>query len=279
MLKKRWVIRVFLLLGIVACLPLAFLAGCQSSLIYFPRPYAELTVAKWQSNTSGKFVDVKTSQGQQRAFLQGNLKNPQHLWVVCGGNGTVALDWSDWMAQNGPARDAYLLVDLPGYGQSHGKATPGRIRETFRKAVPAAMQELGWSTDKDTSRLRFFGHSLGSAACLMAATDFHIQRGVLLAPFSSTMAMARRITGMPVGFLVWHRMDNDARLADLEKQGARKVLIFHGTADEVIPVEMSREMAARHPHLVKFIEVPGGRHNTIQETEAAALSQAMREVD
>jgi len=194
-------------------------------------------------------------------------------------NGTVALDWSDWFSEHAPREDAYLLVDIPGYGDSAGKPTPGRIRENFQKVIPAAMQEFGWTPQKDSARLRFFGHSLGSAGCLMAADDFRIQRGVLIAPFSSTMDMAKKITHLPIGFLVWHRMDNDAKLTKIEKHGPGKVIIFHGVDDEVIPIDMSRKLAAHHLSLVKLIEIPGGRHNTIQENKATQLAEAMWKVE
>ena len=98
----------------IAAVPLLLLRGCQSQFIYLPRPYGEGITAQWQQRTAGKKIDFTTSQGKQRAFLQGNLKTPRNLWIFCGGNGTVALDWSEWIAENAPQEDAWLLVDFPG---------------------------------------------------------------------------------------------------------------------------------------------------------------------
>lgn len=258
-------------------IPLGLIAGCQSKLIYFPRPYAPGTTAQWKAQTAGKPIDFKTAQGRQRAFLQGNLESPRNLWIVCGGNGTVALDWSEWLEKHAPKQDAWLLVDFPGYGDCEGSPSPGRIRESFQTAVPLAFQEIGWSRHPDPKRLRFFGHSLGGAACLIAASEFRIQRGVLLSPFTSTMNMSREVTGLPLGFLVWHRFNNSARLADLSARGPGRVIILHGTDDEVIPVAMSRTLAAEQKQIVRLREIPGGRHNTIQERNADAVSAALRE--
>jgi len=255
--------------------PLMLLAPCQSGLIYFPRPYRADTTELWRQKTAGKPVHFQTAQGRQCAFLQGNLKSPRNLWIVSAGNGSVALDWSDWLAQNGPKQDAYLLVDFPGYGNCEGTPSPGAIRESFRAALPATLRELGSPVPLDSRRLRFFGHSLGAGASLIAASECHIQRGVLIAPFTSTMDMCRKITGLPLGFLIWHRFDNAARLAELAARGPGKVLIFHGGQDEVIPVSMSRQLAAQHPQLVTLKEIPNGLHNTIQESHAAELSAAM----
>jgi uncharacterized protein len=277
-LPRRWFVRVTRLLLLITGIPLVVLAGCQSKLIYFPRPYAPGTTAEWAQRTAGKRIDFKTSQGNQRAFLQGNLTTPRNLWIVCGGNGTIALDWSEWLDEHAPKQDAWLLVDFPGYGDCEGAPTPGRIRESLKTAVPLAIQQIGWSGKVDPGKLRFFGHSLGGAACLIAASEFKIQRGVLIAPFTSTMDMSRAMTGLPLGFLVWHRFDNSARLADLAARGPGEVIVFHGTDDEAIPVWMSRTLAAQQKQIVRLREIPGGRHNTIQETNADEVAKALEEI-
>ncbi|MEO5915744.1 MAG: hypothetical protein ABIS50_16030 [Luteolibacter sp.] len=273
----RRLVRLALVLVSLILIPMLLLVACQSKLIYFPRPYGPDTVKEWRQSTGGKIIEYQTSQGRQRAFLQGNLKSPRNLWIVCGGNGTVALDWAEWLQTHAPAEDAWLLVDFPGYGDCKGSPTPGRIRENLTTAVPLALREIGWQ-GTPSARLRFFGHSLGSAACLIAASEFKIQRGVLIAPFTSTMAMSRVVTGLPVGFLVWHRFDNAARLAELAARGSGEAIIFHGSDDESIPVTMSRTLAADRKDIVRLREISGGRHNDIQEKNAEAVAEALREI-
>lgn len=262
---------------LIAMLPVSLLLVCQSKLIYFPRPYGKETVRQWEDQSNGKEVDYQTSQGRQRAFLQGNLTSPRNLWIVCGGNGTLALDWAEWMETNAPAEDAWLLVDFPGYGDCEGSPSPGRIRESMKTVVPLASKELGWGETPDAKQLRFFGHSLGSAACLIAAEEWKIQRGVLIAPFTSTMEMAKEVTGLPLGIFVWHRFDNRSQLKELAGRGSGKVIVFHGTDDEVIPVGMSRKLAAERKGIVELREIQGGRHNTIQAEHAVSLAAALRE--
>ncbi len=274
--SRRWLVRATQLALTILGIPLVVLAGCQSKLIYFPRPYAPGATAEWAQRTTGRFIDFKTSQGHQRAFLQGNLTAPRNLWIVCGGNATVALDWSEWLEENAPREDAWLLVDFPGYGDCEGAPTPGRIRESLKASVPLAIEHIGGKVDP--RRLRFFGHSLGGAACLIAASEFMIQRGVLIAPFTSTMDMSRAMTGLPLGFLVRHRFDNSARLAELAARGPGEVIVFHGTDDEAIPVWMSRTLASQQKQIVRLREIPGGRHNTIQETHAAEVAEALDEI-
>lgn len=272
----RAVLRVLLIVGTTLALPLVWLASCQSGLIYFPRPYPRGTVDLWSRQIGGEVLDFSTSQGRQRAFLQGNVQSPRHLWIVCGGNGSVALDWAQWLHAHGPADDAWLLVDFPGYGDCHGKPHPSKIRETFRTIVPMAAQRLGLRAD-DPSRMRIFGHSLGAAAALIAATEFDVRQGVLLAPFTSTMDMAKTMTGLPLGFLVTHRFDNAARLDELIAKGPTRITILHGAQDEVIPVEMARRLAAERTGSVRLVEIPNAHHNDVASSYGEYLARALNE--
>ena len=92
------------------------------------------------------------------------------------------------------------------------------------------------------------------------------------------MEMSQALTGLPLGFLVWHRFDNSARLTELEARGSGQVTILHGSDDEVIPIPMGRALAAQHFRIVRFIEIPGGRHNTIQEEHTDKVTAALREI-
>ena len=140
------------------------------------------------------------------------------------------------------------------------------------------MESLRPQRKPDPRKLRFFGHSLGAAACLIAATEFKIQRGILLAPFTSTMDMSRQVTGLPLGFLVWHRFDNSARLAEMSARGPGEVIIFHCSDDHVVPVTMGRLLAAEQKDTVRFIELPMGGHNPLQETDPREISEALQKI-
>lgn len=275
---KHRLIRLAAMLVLVIACPLLVLAACQAKLIYLPRQYPPQAVARWQSAEGRDVVDFTTSQGRQRAFLQGDLDSPRNLWVVCGGNATLVLEWSAWLARNGPDEDAWLLIDFPGYGDSEGKPDPESLGETFRDVIPLAAQRVGMTRAPDPDRLRFFGHSLGAAAVLLAASEFDIRAGVLLAPFTSTMEMSRVLVGVPLGFLVTHRFDNVARLDDLVRRGPVSITLLHGTGDEVIPVEMSRVLAADRGGGVRLIEIDGAGHNDVPAMHGELLSTELGKV-
>ncbi len=262
-------------LCLVLLMLLGALTGCQSRLIYFPRAYGPDQASRWKRVLGNRVIDYQTSEGKQRAFLLSHSAKPERLWIVCGGNGTVALDWSDWLREHGPHQDVWLLVDMPGYGSCEGSPSPRTIRHNLQAVVPATLESLHWSAADAHERLRFFGHSLGAAVCLMAAKEYDIRKGVLLAPFTSTMDMTRVLLGVPAGFLLRHRFDNEARLREISARGNGQVFIFHGVRDEVIPVRMSRQMAGEFPALVHLTEIPGGRHNTLQEIAVPEIVKAL----
>lgn len=274
-MKIRFPFRVlegFLFVSLASTL---WLVSCQSKLIYFPQPYPPGTVGSWEQRTNGLTLEFQTSEGKQQAYLQGSLITPRNLWIVCGGNATVALDWSEWLLANAPVEDAWLLVDLPGYGTCEGKPNPERILESFETILPIARKKVGLMDAGHDDRLRFFGHSLGAAAVLSAAASSGIDRGVILAPFTSTMDMAKVMTGLPLGFMVRHRFDNTARIDEITRKDDAQILIVHGTADSVIPVSMGRILAHGRGPKVQLTEVPGGGHNDISQTHPEVLATAI----
>lgn len=102
-----------------------------------------------------------------------------------------------------------------------------------------------------------------------------IRQGVLLSPFTSTMEMGRVVTGLPVGFLVTHRFDNEARLDEIIARGPARIVILHGTDNEVIPVEMSRKLAWGREKTVSLIEIQGAYHNDIAQNQPEKLARAL----
>ncbi len=267
-------VRVLLLLMISLT---GLLVGCQGKLLYFPSRYraAEMSAFLFKG---GRALNFTTGQGKQTAWLiPPSGKQPvDRLWIVCGGNAATALGMAPFCETLHLSGDAFLLVDYPGYGVCEGSPHPSRIRESLRTVIPLAAKELGMPEADLPRRACVFGHSLGCAAALIAVEEFHIRSAVLCSPFTSTMDMTRVVLKLPLGPLVWHRFDNRAGLAALEKDGGH-AWILHGTEDTIIPVEMSRELAREFPATVTLREVPGTGHNDILTNAAPGIATAMAE--
>ncbi|KAL8442870.1 hypothetical protein Emed_007085 [Eimeria media] len=74
------------------------------------------------------------------------------------------------VSENSKYRTAFLMVDIPGYGNSSGHPSPCTIRSAAFQAVKHAIQELIEQHGEDSIVLNILGYSLGCAvACSLAA--------------------------------------------------------------------------------------------------------------
>ncbi|MBN8417305.1 MAG: alpha/beta fold hydrolase [Verrucomicrobia bacterium] len=272
--------RLLRLTAVLVFTPVIFLLSSQARLIYHPAPYGAEYETMLQS-AHGERLRFETSQGHQTAFYipprVAGTGLPDTVWVCFAGNGSLALDWlreTDLWND----RFAYLLVDYPSYGDCEGSPNPARIRESGKAAVEALAQRLHTPLPELRPHLAVLGHSLGSAAALMAADDLDIRRGVLMSPFTTMTEMGRIVLGWPLCHLNRHLFDNRQTLDHVASRPGARLVIFHGAEDEVIPVRMGRELAAAHPQVVRFREVPGGLHNDLLDLVSPEIGWAMAEL-
>lgn len=263
---------------IAALTPVVFLLGCQSSLIYHPRPNAK-SHAQRLEDVSGQRIRYQTPQGWQTAYyippFAGDAATAP-LWLCFSGNASLALEWVDF-SQQMDGRFAWLLIDYPGYGECEGQPTPKGIRESSVAALKQLALHLKTSKEALTTRSHVLGHSLGAAAALMAAADLGLKRGVLIAPFTSMTEMGRIVLGWPLCHLNLHRFDNRPPLDVISKREDARFVIFHGSTDEVIPMRMGQELALAHPEVVTFHASLGG-HNDVLLHIVRQVGEEMRKL-
>ena len=237
----------------------------QEKLIYFPQPYWKYYERLMPLGT----VELKyvSPQGNQTAFYIPPRKPadtqavPERLWVLFGGNGSLALHWGGIVTASRDDKAGFLLVEYPGYGNCAGSPNPLSLQQNAEGAFNALAAQLKTTTGILESDLNILGHSLGTAAALQFAVEHPVKRLVLLAPFTSMADMAKEQFGSLVAPLLRHRYDNRARLADLYGRSPRPhVVIVHGSADEVIPQRMSRELAREFEPMTEFHNLRDGSH-------------------
>lgn len=131
------------------------------------------------------------------------------------------------------------------------------------------------------SRLVLIGSSMGGyLASLYAARNSNVEGLVLLSPAFGFLPLWRQRMGEP-GLEKWRKdgtvsvfhyslgqevplrydLIEDAARYELEPEFSAPALIFHGNADDVVPVENSVQYARRHPH-VELVRMNSGHELT-----------------
>ncbi|MEX2155718.1 MAG: alpha/beta hydrolase [Gemmatimonadales bacterium] len=179
---------------------------------------------------------------------------PGVLWFY--GNGeTIGAIWPV-IRDFRPPQAALLVLDYPGYGASGGRATEAGIYE----AGALAYQALASRPEVDRERIYVYGRSLGSAVATRTAADHDVAGLILESPFTSARGMAARHYRIFPLFLVRLQLDNVAMIPRVRCP----VLVFHGTADRLVPIEMGRrvaEAARAGGATVELVMIEGAGHN------------------
>lgn len=266
--KKAWGKRL-MKLGIVAVIILGaypvLLFLLQRKMIYFPRKYDFDVGASLPKGA--REIEFQTSAGKQVCFYlppkAGVDKTPSHLWILFGGNASLALDWLDFANRFPERSHAFLLLDYPGYGLCKGSPSLATIAESAEKAF----EEWKKSAGKEHAKIKIgaLGHSLGAATALIfAANHNEVSTIILAAPFTSLLDMARLRVGALLSHMLLERYDNRARLNEIATRQTPPVIhIFHGKEDTVVPFAMGYELAQRHKEMITFHEYKDTYHGSI----------------
>jgi fermentation-respiration switch protein FrsA (DUF1100 family) len=147
-----------------------------------------------------------------------------------------------------------LAVEYRGYGRSEGKPSEDGLYQDAEAAWDYAVHNRGMSPN----RIIAFGASLGTAVAVDLAAKRDTAGIVLVAPFASSKAVARRAYPfLPgIGSVVRSKFDTAAKLAQIRTP----ILIVHCTHDPVLPFVLGEEVyrLAHEPRL--FLRVEGPCH-------------------
>jgi len=231
--------------------------------ITFPAPRAALPDPA--RVLGGERIELTMKDGTRLAgwFLPaegGESSSAALLWFY--GNGeTIGAIWPV-IRDFRPPNAALLVVDYPGYGASGGRATEAGIYE----AGALAYHALAGRPGVDPKRIYVYGRSLGSAVATRTAADFPAAGLILESPFTSARDMAARTYRIFPLFLVRLKLDNLGTIGRVHCP----VLVFHGTADMLVPMDMGRRVAEAAPGQKEFVMIEGAGHNDTYALGGAA---------
>jgi fermentation-respiration switch protein FrsA (DUF1100 family) len=123
----------------------------------------------------------------------------------------------------------------------------------------------------DAGRISVYGRSLGSVPALFLAERYPLRSVVLDSPFTSARDMAaKHYWYLPRVFLRL-QLDNLSRARHLRSP----LLVFHGSADDIVPVWMARAVAEAGGG--RLVVIDGAGHNDIYDVAGAGYREEMLE--
>ena len=190
------------------------------------------------------------------------------------GNGETIGDGA-WLSTPLRARGfGVLLVEYRGYGVSRGEPPIVPSEDGLYRDAAAALDALerrGVSFDRTV----LWGTSLGTGVAAEMALRGRGSAVVLAAPYTSIRALASRYAPfLPIPLIVQERFDTLEKAPKIRV----RVLVVHGSEDEVIPVAMGKKVASALPHGT-LVVVRGGHHNDLFAVDPSLFEAMARFIE
>ena len=221
-------------------------------------------------------VAITSRDGLRLSGRYYHRKDKAPLAILCHGyRGTPSRDFSGGTRLYLRLGFNLLLIEQRAHLNSEGRSITMGVRERYDVLdwTAYAIKRFGPDT-----KIALCGISMGAATVLMVSgmnPPANVRAIVADAPYTSPRAIMRRVLkGMklPVNIVypfLWlgaelfggcNLSDKTANAADAVKRSTIPILLIHGEADDFVPCDMGREIAAANPDRVALHTFPGAAH-------------------
>ena len=225
-----------------------YLRYFERSNIYHPSK----TIERSPQDIGLKYEDVnlKTDDGVQINGWFIPHKLPTVTILFCHGNAGNDSDRLDTIQFFHSLNLNVFIFDYRGYGKSQGKPTEiGTYKDTM-----SAYRYLEARNDIDTSKIIFYGESLGGAMAIELATKTKPAGVIINSTFTSVPDMSKEIyPWLPIQKLIKYRYDSLSKIKAVQCP----ILIMHSKQDDIVPYHHGRKLfdAANQPK--EFLDLKG----------------------
>jgi len=165
----------------------------------------------------------------------GNLSDRSHVFSTFAENGF-----------------GVLAISYRGYAGSEGKPSEKGLMLDSKAALQFLLDQ-----NYSAENIILFGESLGSGVATQLAAQFKPYAVILESPFSSIANVAQKqYPFVPVRLIMHDKFDSFKFAPKISSP----VLIFHGTADSVVPYFEGQKLFTTITTQKKFITIEGGGH-------------------
>ena len=188
------------------------------------------------------------------------VEHPQPRAVVlyCHGNGEhIAYNDQFLKMLRDKLRVSVFAFDYRGYGRSEGQPFETGILAD----AEAAQAWVATRTGLAPTDIVLMGRSIGGGVAVHLASKNGARGLILESTFSSLPDVAaRQFPWLPVRWLMKNRYDSRRKIADYRGP----LLQSHGDCDELVPMQLGKELFAAAAGPKEFYCVGGGDHNCMQ---------------
>lgn len=246
--------------------------GLQRQLIYFPD--ASDVPPAGEVLPGARDVTLETADGLELGawYLPADAENDTGLAVlVAPGNGGNRAGRADLARELGDRGLSVLLVDYRGYGGNPGSPSEEGLAADADAAV-AALPALGYPPE----RTLYFGESLGTGVVAALATRQPPAGIVLRSPFTDLAAVgAGHYPWLPVRTLLRDRFP----VLEHVRTSRVPTVVVYGDRDQIVPPELSAEVARAAQALVATVVLRGVDHNDDAMFGAPVVEAVVRLAD
>lgn len=221
--------------------------------VYHPEPWKD---QDWKVRSGVPLEDVWFQSGDGTKlfgwYVEAQADRPVILW--CHGNAGNIINRLENLRELYRIGLSVFIFDYRGYGRSQGKPS----EEGLYQDALGAYDYLTRTRMIRPERIVVFGRSLGAAVAGEVAVQKPAAGLILESAFPSIGAVAKfHYGGVPVNWL----LGANFALIDRLPQLSLPKLIIHGEKDDIIPLELGRQVfeAAKPPK--SFYVIEGADHN------------------
>ena len=261
-----------------------FLFAAQGKFIFFPARAIETTPKDFQLGYQDVVLPIPTKTGAAETVhgwwipaleRSVNRRESGKVLLYLHGNGLnvgANVEHANRFHRLGLS---VFLIDYRGYGKSQGDfPSESRVYEDAQLAWDYLVKQRGIKP----SQIYIYGHSLGGAIAINLAVRHPEAAGLIVeGSFTSARAMVDFQAGVyrvfPIDLLLTQRFDSIAKVDRLQMP----VLFIHGSADTVVPTQMSKKLFDAAPEPKQFYIVPDGGHNNSAQIGGAEYLLRVRQ--
>ncbi len=231
----------------------------QDRLIFRPDPRPLGAVPPALAAARFRAAGVSTADGLDLSFWAAEPLPGWPTLVVFHGRTGNAADRAPLLLPFAEAGYGVVLAEYRGYGGNPGAPSEAGFLLDARAHLDWVAETWGETTPV------LCGESIGSGVAVMAAAERPVRALVLDAPYTSVADLAASMyRWLPARRLLRHHFDSISRLPTVRAP----LLVLHGDADDVIPPEHGRRVAAAAGGRSQFVLLRGAGHPCLADDPA-----------